>query len=214
MKDPRKESDSGRHGPINLGKADPDRHPDPRSGNDATEKSAATDLAQTPDTAASIGGWMIFMLWVIVLAAGTLYANNWLETRDQNREGVWVADQQGAQALLLRANRFGQFRVRGSANGQEVTFLIDTGASGISIPQTVADELGLHRGRAFKVSTANGVRTVYATTLESLSIGPLSRRDVQAHINPGMEGDVGLLGMSFLRDFEIVHKDGEMVIRE
>ena len=100
----------------------------------------------------------------------------------------------------------------GSANGEPVEFLVDTGASQISIPILIADRLNLTRGRSYPVQTANGEVTVYATVLDEVSIGPFTMKNVPAHVNPGMNGDVALLGMSFLRYFELKQTGGELTI--
>ena len=177
------------------------------------EKPGPEDSTElTKDTARTIGGWMFAMVWVIVLGAGTWFAQDWIDKRTTAREGVWLSDENGSESLLLKSDRYGQYQLKGSANGHEVMFLVDTGASGVSIPAGMAARLGLHRGRPFEVYTANGVTTVYATTLDTLGIGPLLRQDVEAHINPSMDGDLALLGMSFLRHYELLQRAGELTI--
>jgi aspartyl protease family protein len=114
--------------------------------------------------------------------------------------------------VILTADRYGQYALTGGANGVPVNFLIDTGASGISIPGSIASELGLRRGRPFEVMTANGIARVYATTLESLTIGPFTQEDVRAHINPSMDGDLALLGMEFLRHYDLLQRNGTLTI--
>ena len=156
---------------------------------------------------------MIALLWILALIAGGFVAQGWLDDRDARREGVVMRTGEGQQALVLRSDRYGQYALRGEVNGQEVEFLVDTGASGISIPDSVARQLGLQRGKRFQVSTANGIATVYRTELDSISAGPLLRRNVDAHINPNMGGNTALLGMSFLRHYELVHRNGELSIR-
>jgi len=99
-----------------------------------------------------------------------------------------------------------------TANGVPLRMLIDTGASGISIPASVADNLGLQAGRPFQVMTANGITTVYETTIDSLAFGPFVQNQVNAHINPTLEGQTALLGMSFLRDYKIMQRNGELTI--
>lgn len=170
--------------------------------------------ATEPDSAGRIAGWMIAMLWVIALGGGTLLAQSWLEKRRALPTAQWTSDASGAASLTLKADRYGQYLVEGSANNQPVIFLLDTGASGISIPGEVAEQLGLRRGQAFDVSTANGITEVYATELNSLTIGPFKRQGVRANINPGMEGNVALLGMSFLRHFELLQRSEELTISQ
>ena len=155
---------------------------------------------------------MFTMAWIIVLGAGTWFAQDWIDKRTRARDGVWLSDETGSRSLLLKSNRYGQYQLKGSVNGQELMFLVDTGASGVSIPASMAARLGLRRGRPFEVYTANGITTVYATSLDSLRIGPLHRQDVEAHINPSMDGDLALLGMSFLRHYELLQRAGELTI--
>ena len=164
------------------------------------------------DASATIGGWMIALLWVLLLGGGTLLANQWLKSRDASKITVWAESEGGAPKLTLRADRYGQYELKGSANGQDVHFLIDTGASEISLPVNVANRLNLDRGRSYPVTTANGQVTVHSTRLETVSIGPFTLKNVSAHINPGMNGEVALLGMSFLRHFEMIQRAGELTI--
>jgi len=168
----------------------------------------------TPDSASRIAAWMIVMLWVLLLGGATLLAQGWLERRQALPEARWTSNAQGTDALTLKADRYGQYLLMGSANNQEILFLLDTGASGISIPGGVATRLGLVRGQAFDVNTANGITEVYATELKSLAIGPFRRERVQANINPSMEGDIALLGMSFLRHFELLQRSEELTISQ
>ncbi|NND90076.1 MAG: retroviral-like aspartic protease family protein [Granulosicoccus sp.] len=164
------------------------------------------------DSARVIAGWMIALLWVLVLGGGTWLAQGWLDERRDARAPRTSSDEQGRQTLMLSADRYGQYQLVGGANQHTVNFLVDTGASGISIPQQVASRLQLQRGRPFQVMTANGSVRVYSTRLDSLSIGPFMQRDVRAHINPAMDGDTALLGMEFLRHYDLLQRDGVLTI--
>ena len=166
----------------------------------------------TPDKASAIAGWMIALLWLLALAAATYAAQGWFDARTERRNGVTINEDGSKPALRLSANLHGQYRVKGSANDEAIHFLVDTGASGISIPAAVAARLELTRGRASQAMTANGTITVYATRLDTLQIGPFVQHDVPAHVNPSMEGDTALLGMSFLRHYELSQRDGELTI--
>jgi aspartyl protease family protein len=171
------------------------------------------DSAPLPkDASSSIGGWMITLLWLLLLGGGTLLANQWINGREDSKLTVWTGADGVAPKLSMRADRYGQYELTGSANGQNVRFLLDTGATHISIPINVANRLNLSRGKAYPVSTANGQVTVYETELYEVSIGPFTLENVSGHINPGMDGDVALLGMSFLRHFEMIQRSGELTI--
>ena len=81
-------------------------------------------------------------------------------------------------------------------------FLIDTGASGVSLPSWVAERLGI-RVRAdtphVRVMTANGVASRALVQLDSVEIGGARVEGLKATVNPAME--IGLLGGSFLNNF-------------
>mgnify|MGYP000238379162 CR=1 FL=1 len=166
------------------------------------------------DESHRIAGGMIALLWVLVLGGGTWLVQGWMDSRNADRAARWTTDESGQQQLVLKADRYGQFVLDGSTNNRPTAFLIDTGASGISIPGAVADALDLPRGRSFEVMTANGSTRVYRTRLDSLSIGPFTRYDVTAHINPALAGDTALLGMNFLRHYELLHRRGELIISQ
>jgi len=140
-------------------------------------------------------------------------SNQWITGREQARAPIWNESDGANAELLLKADRYGQYQIIGSANDNRVLYLLDTGASEISIPISVAERLNLRKGQGYPVSTANGEVTVYSTRLDEVTIGPFSMRNVRAHINPGMQGDVALLGMSFLRHFEMIQRSGELTIR-
>ena len=177
------------------------------------------DEGQTSDPAMSgntsedpisrTGRWMFVLLWVVLLGLVSLFGQRWM---DDARTARLIETERGL-ALELGADRLGHFVVEAEVNGHPVEFLVDTGASGVSLPASVADELGLERGRGMRVSTANGSIVVRATVLDSLVIGPFARQQVPASINPAMQGRTGLLGMSFLRHFDLRQRDGKLTIQ-
>lgn len=84
----------------------------------------------------------------------------------------------------------------------DASFVLDTGASDVVLPRSVADELGLAQGvgRTKVYSTANGLVTQEAVTLDSVSLGGARVENVVASISPSM--DVGLLGLSYFNHFQ------------
>lgn len=81
-------------------------------------------------------------------------------------------------------------------------FLIDTGASDVLVPKTVADQLGLAPGpdaRTQLYQTANGVVAQPVLTLDSVEVGGARVEDVPASIGNGVR--IGLLGLSFFNHF-------------
>jgi len=113
--------------------------------------------------------------------------------------------------IELQRDRSGHYRVPGEINGHEVAFLVDTGATDIAVSERVARAMGLDFGPRTTVMTAAGPASAWKTRIEHVSAGGLERRNVRATITPGL-GDEALLGMSFLRYFEIRQQDDRLVI--
>ncbi len=115
--------------------------------------------------------------------------------------------------VILQANRQGHYLANGNINGQAVTFLLDTGATHISIPEKIAKRLKLTKGFPMKVSTANGMITVYDTRLDSVGIGAITLHDIRANINPYMKSNEILLGMSFMKHLELIQRNGQLILK-
>ncbi|MDT8311763.1 MAG: retropepsin-like aspartic protease, partial [Methylophaga sp.] len=97
--------------------------------------------------------------------------------------------------------------------GHEVTFLLDTGATNISVPAGIAEAAGLKRGRPAMVGTANGVITVYQTQLDTVQLGSITLQAISANINPHMTDEIVLLGMSFMQHLEMIQREGTLTLR-
>ena len=87
-------------------------------------------------------------------------------------------------------------------------FLVDTGATAVSLPASDAVRLGLdyRGGRRISMQTANGTAPAYVTKLERIKIGDIELYNVDAIvIENGLH--VALLGMTFLNRVEM-KRDG------
>lgn len=122
--------------------------------------------------------------------------------------------QSGKAQVTLKQNRHGHYVTQGTINGATVTFLLDTGATQVSIPAHIADNLGLQSSGSHRVQTANGSITVYQTRLEQLSIGNIFLYNVAANINPAMQSDEILLGMSALKRVEFRQTGKQLILQE
>ena len=115
--------------------------------------------------------------------------------------------------LLLRADQSGHYRLEGAINGQPVQLLLDTGATRITIPQQVAERLGLTAYGSSQVNTAAGQIRVGNGTIETLAMGPLTLYDLAIFINPAADGDEVLVGMNALGRLELVQKERQLLLR-
>ena len=168
------------------------------------------------DTGTSgVGRGMLLLGWGLGLALLALLFSGVLDRQhNPNRQLHTLIDGDGSRTVSLQGNRAGHYLASGQINGQLVEFLLDTGASDVSIPAPVAQRLGLQPGQARIYRTANGQITAYDTRLDSLALGEIRLQDVRASINPHMDGETILLGMSFLRHLEFTQRGDTLIIRQ
>lgn len=147
---------------------------------------------------------MRHLTWLIALLLLTMLFNNWLDKQhNPNALVVSAAGLNKSSPVVLQRNRQGHYVASGLINDQPIVFLLDTGATVISIPENLANDLGLIKGKATRVNTANGTISVYSTRIDSVQLGNIKLQNVEGHINPFMKGDTALLGMSFLKHLEL-----------
>lgn len=165
-----------------------------------------------PGDTRSAGKWMIIGVWVMLLGLMTLFAHRWYQRAENPNRTIYVGEADDNAFIRLLANRAGHYVANGQINGEDVVFLLDTGATTISVPEQVAARVGLSRGTPVTVSTANGTATVYTTNLDSVRLGVFERHAVSGHVNPHMQGNEVLLGMNFLRHFNLNVQDSQLTI--
>ena len=165
--------------------------------------------------ASKLGNWMIVLSWAAAVGLMTLLFSNVLENKRNPNQNISTQVITGGQKqVVLESSRYGHYLASGKINGRPVVFLIDTGASFVSVPEGVANRVGLEKGNPQTASTANGNVTVYSTLLDQISVGDIALYNVKANINPHMDGEEILLGMSFLRNLSVTHEDGKLSIRQ
>lgn len=105
-----------------------------------------------------------------------------------------------ATVHIARDNH-GMYRVQGRINSSSVNFLVDTGATAIALNANQAKTLNIpyESGQAIVVETASGRSKAYRVKLNSVSVGEITLRDVDAVVVNGASPREVLLGMSFLR---------------
>ena len=167
------------------------------------------------DSTNKMGKIFIWLAWIFALALLVFFFQDVLDKQwDPNKNPQMSLSSQGKAEVKLQQNRQGHYVVHGEINEMPVVFLLDTGATQVSIPAHIAEELQLTGTRASRVNTANGTTTVYQTTLQQLSIGNIYLYDVSAHINPSMQSNQILLGMSALKRVEFSQVGKQLILRE
>ncbi|MBU1190120.1 MAG: TIGR02281 family clan AA aspartic protease [Gammaproteobacteria bacterium] len=161
-----------------------------------------------------LGRGMIILGWILALGLLTLLSDNWLESeRNPNRQVLSRVSTDGTPEVVLQRNRFGHYVATGRINGEAVEFMVDTGASDVSVPGSLAAQLGLKRGAPMRYQTANGTITGFLTHIDRLELGNLVLHNVPASINPAYQEDDILLGMSVLKRLEFTQRGDTLTLR-
>ena len=93
------------------------------------------------------------------------------------------------------------YLVTGSINGFPVDFIVDTGATLVSLSGREARRLGIDYrvvGTPGHSSTASGIEKIYLVKLDKVRVGDIELRNVQGAVHDGDFPPSTLLGMSFL----------------
>jgi aspartyl protease family protein len=159
------------------------------------------------------GKWMVILAWVCGFGLLVFVFSDLLE-KQVNPNSTPESQRVGSQTeVRLKQNRAGHYVTTGFINGEEVTFLVDTGATDVAVPAHLAKRLQLEAGRQGLARTANGTVRIAESRINTLRIGDIVVRDVEANLNPGMQDDHILLGMSVLRQLEFTQRGDWLILR-
>ncbi|MGY3926221.1 retropepsin-like aspartic protease family protein [Aeromonas simiae] len=146
--------------------------------------------------------WFWLLAWLALLGLLTLYFTQ--KSRPKvTAEGV----------LMLPRDASGHYRLEGAINGQPVQLMLDTGATLVSLPQSVAARLGIEPRGTDRVATAAGEVLVGTGHIDSLEMGPLTLYDLAVFINPAQSGQQVLVGMNALGRLELTQKQQTLLLR-
>ena len=91
-------------------------------------------------------------------------------------------------AVRVRAHRDGHFYIDSRVNGQDVRFLVDTGASVVALSPDDAERIGFDRTRlnfSQRLHTAGGVGRAAPVVIRTLELGDIRLTNVRAVVNGG-----------------------------
>jgi len=128
---------------------------------------------------------------------------------------VGSAEADGGGKIVMTADNQGHFYTTGTVNGVSVRFLVDTGATMISLGISDARRIGLdfERGQKGLTQTANGQGVVSKVQLNTVRIGDVTLHNVDALIHQ-TEMPMALLGMSFLNRMEMQRDGSTMTLKK
>ena len=125
--------------------------------------------------------------------------------------------QKMAPMALLQADARGHYLTEATINGRRTRAVVDTGATGVSLNRSEAERLGIawQTGRQVTVQTAAGNRPGYVVTLDSVQVGSIVLRQVDAVISSQPDAPaITLLGMSFLGRVEMKQQGNQLLLMQ
>jgi aspartyl protease family protein len=116
--------------------------------------------------------------------------------------------------LIIKPDREGHYRISGAINDEKVMFIVDTGATLVAIPQSLAKRLQLQGRYPVLLQTASGQVYGSLTRLKKLTFANFKLHDVKAVIIPNNDNTMVLLGMNVLSQFDLSQKDKRLIIKK
>lgn len=119
----------------------------------------------------------------------------------------------GKPSITLSADPSGHFITAGSINGSSVMFLLDTGASSVTLPASEANRMGIDykSGRMMGASTANGVIPAWRVVFDNVRLGSITLNQVEGLVVE-TSMPAALLGMSFLNRMDMKREGQNMTL--
>ena len=142
------------------------------------------------------------VLLVSVDSSGAVVETDGKRERVEMGQHFETAAQSGARTTTtVAADERGHFQVDGKINGGHIRFLVDTGATLVSLSVADAQRLGIdyRSGKRSMSIMADGRRVMsYNVKLDTVTVGELTLFNVDGNVHEGASTGYSLLGMSFL----------------
>jgi len=126
-----------------------------------------------------------------------------------------LAGLEDARSVAIARSGGGHFVVFARVEDKPVTFMLDTGASFVTLTQPVARMVGVDVADLrynIPIQTANGATLAAPVTIDKLDVGGIERRHVRALVAKPDALDVSLLGMTFLDTLSSYTISGDRLI--
>ncbi|MFQ5661177.1 MAG: TIGR02281 family clan AA aspartic protease [Gammaproteobacteria bacterium] len=123
----------------------------------------------------------------------------------------------GQKTVSIAPDSQGMYWVNGSINDFQVRFVVDTGATVISMNRNDAKRIGLDyrmKGDKSVSSTASGLENVYLVKLKKVKVGDIELQDVTGAVHNSDYPKVILLGNSFLSRLDIKREGGLLQLQK
>jgi len=189
------------------------------------------DITRSQPAGGNVLGWALrrLFLWVVVGTAvvaaityrdalfglvETVQTGSSAPAPAHKKEKAGRPSSQAQRTITIPRDRGGHFLLTARVEDTDVRFVVDTGATDISLDPADAERIGLHlRDRDFtrEYTTANGRVRGAPVTLRRFRVGALTLYDVAAVVNEAPIG-MSLLGIGFLRRLDGYKVQGDELI--
>ena len=125
-----------------------------------------------------------------------------------------IETKKAKSSLVLEQDKGGHYFLDSEVNDIPVKFVVDTGASVVSLPSSVASaaNIACNGQNNIVLETANGSTSACTAVIAKLKFGSFLVKDVAAAIVPNLGQP--LIGMNILEKFNITQVDNKMKITE
>ncbi len=147
-------------------------------------------------------------IWGLIFMGAVLVFGFW---GDLQRFTTGGPQQISEDTIALSRQTDGHFHAVVEINGEDVPFIVDTGATNLVLSKRDARRAGLDPDTLrfnIPTMTANGQTMSAAVTLNSVAFGDFVDSDVPATVNGGELG-ISLLGMRYLGRFSSWYVEGD-----
>ncbi len=158
---------------------------------------------------------LLSVLSITVYAAEISIAGKPSKTNlNQSIEGNFKVARRGTSRIYPDSQ--GKYFIDGRVNGKSMRFLVDTGATFVTLNSRHAKIAGINfrEGSRALMQTATQTISVWQVRLSSINVGQINLTNVEAWVIEGSEPEFILLGNSFLGRTEIIRKGRVMELRK
>ena len=123
----------------------------------------------------------------------------------------------GGKKLILAPDSSGMYSISGTINGSGVDFVVDTGATLVSMNSNIAKRLGIDyklEGKESVSYTASGKDKIYLVNLKKVRVGDIELQNVKGAVHEGNFPVITLLGMSFLGKLDMKREGRVMELQK
>ncbi len=146
------------------------------------------------------------VIWIAIFSVVYLY----FEFRQAPKISVAKKGLPRGEVVIPRSSD-GHYYVRGSINGHPVDFMVDTGASIVSVDYSFSRMANFPSGRLTDFFTAGGIVKGEIVSGQTIEAGGISVHGLSVSV--GMQGEMALLGQNFLRRVDVIQSNDTMILR-